>query len=83
METDNETVVTPAGDPMEPKIEKQAELTPEDAQAVWLDRVKEKAAAYRKAQNDAQDASEALHGAMEAAKAAGVPEAQILSVVTV
>lgn len=83
MNTDKESVVTPAGDPMEPKIEKQAELTPEDAQAVWLSRVQEKAADYRKAQNTAQDASEALHGAIEAAKAAGVPEAKILSVVTV
>jgi hypothetical protein len=83
MESDNKPVVTPAGAPMEPKIEKQAELTPEDSQAVWLARVNEKAAAYRKAQNEAQDASEALHGAMEAAKAAGVDEALILSVVTV
>ena len=83
MNTSEHLIRTPDGSPMEPKIEKQAELTDEDAQTVWLARVKEKAAEYRKAQNTAQDASEALHGAIEAAKAAGVPEAQILSVVTV
>lgn len=46
----------------------------------WLHRVEEKAAAYRKAQNAAQDASEALTEAISAARAAGVPEARILTV---
>jgi hypothetical protein len=83
MNTSENPITTPDGAPLRPKIEKQAELSPEDTQAVWLARVEEKAAAYRKAQNASQDASDALNGAIEAAKAAGVPEAKILSVITV
>lgn len=60
-----------------------AEPTTDALQGDWLDRVQQKAAAYRKAQNAAQDASEALAEAISAARAAGVPEARILSVAVV
>lgn len=69
-------IETPSGVPMIEKIETSDE-------ALWLGQVEERAAAYRKAQNAAQDASEALSQAISAARAAGVPEARILSVVTV
>jgi hypothetical protein len=83
MTNEDNPVVTPAGVPMAEKIENQDPQSPEALQDSWLQRVEEKAANYRKAQNAAQDASEALHEAISAAKAAGVPEARILSVVTV
>ena len=83
MENEDNPVVTPNGVPMAEKIENQDPQSPEAIQDSWLQRVEEKAANYRKAQNAAQDASEALHEAISAAKAAGVPEARILSVVTV
>lgn len=59
------------------------ERTDNAAEDAWLDRVKQAAAEYRKAQNVAQDASEALTEAIGAARAAGVAEARILSVATV
>lgn len=52
-------------------------------QADWLDRVRAAAAHYRAAQNAAQDASDGLTSAISAARAAGVPETQILSVITI
>lgn len=69
-------IETPSGVPMIEKIETSEE-------DIWLGRVEEQAAACRKAQNAAQDASEALSQAIGAARAAGVPEARILSVATV
>ena len=59
------------------------EKSNDSLQGEWLDRVQQKAAAYRKAQNASQDASEALNEAISAARAAGVPEARILSVAVV
>jgi hypothetical protein len=70
-------IETPSGIPM------TEELNPSAYSDEWLQRVEEMAASYRRAQNAAQDASEALHEAISAAKAAGVPEARILSVVAV
>jgi len=70
-------IETPSGIQMIEKIED------ESLRDAWLSRVEEKAAAYRKAQNAAQDASEELTEAISAAKAAGIPEARILSVATV
>lgn len=52
------------------------------AQSDWLEQVKVAAAKYRVAQNNAQDASDALTAAISGARAMGVPEAQILSVIT-
>lgn len=69
-------IETPSGVQMIEKIEQGDE-------AVWLGQVQDKVAEYRKAQNAAQDASEALSQAISAARAAGVPEARILSVATV
>ena len=48
----------------------------------WLEQVKAAAAKYRVAQNNAQDASDALTAAISSARAMGVPETQILSVIT-
>ena len=70
-------IESPSGIQMIEKIEN------ESLRDEWLSRVQEKAAAYRRAQNDAQDASEALTEAISAARAAGIPEARILSVATV
>jgi hypothetical protein len=69
-------IETPSGIQMIEKIEQADE-------AIWLAQVEERAAEYRKAQNAAQDASEGLSQAISAARAAGVPEARILSVATV
>lgn len=71
-------IETPSGIPMTAKTEQEGPGAFSDD---WLQRVEEMAAKYRKAQNAAQDASEALNGAISAARAAGVPEARILSVV--
>ena len=73
-------IETPSGIPMTRKPELDDPTAYSDQ---WLQRVEEMAAQYRKAQNAAQDASENLHAAISAAKAAGVPEARILSVVAV
>jgi hypothetical protein len=70
-------IESPSGIPMIEKIEN------ESLRDDWLSRVEAKAAAYRKAQNAAQDASEALTEAISAARAAGVPEARILTVAAV
>jgi hypothetical protein len=73
-------IESPSGIQMTEKIE---DADPTAYGDEWLQRVEEMAAKYRRAQNAAQDASEDLHAAISAAKAAGVPEARILSVVAV
>ena len=70
-------IESPSGIPMIEKIEN------ESLRDDWLSRVEAKAAAYRKARNAAQDASEALTEAISAARAAGVPEVRILTVAAV
>lgn len=58
-------------------------IASDPVQADWLEQVRSAAAKYRTATNAAQDASDGLKSAISAARAAGVPETQILSVITI
>lgn len=60
----------------------QKSVSDSPIQEDWLKQVQVAAAKYRTAQNHAQDASDALTAAISAARAVGVPEARILSVIT-